>query len=41
MFHSDFVYVNIHLDKYDVRTFNSEDECRDTENVFYKNIFDL
>ena len=29
------------MDKYDVRMSKPEDECRDTEIIFYKNIFDL
>ena len=41
MCHSDFVYVNIHLDKYDVRTLKPEYDRRDTEIIFYENIFDL
>ena len=41
MNHSDFVYVNLHLDKYDVRTLKPQYECRDTENILYENIFDL
>ena len=39
--HSDFVYVNLHLDKYDVRTFKPKDERRDKESIFYGESFDL
>ena len=41
MCHSDFVYANLRLDKYDVRMLKPEDECRDIESIYYKNIFDL
>ena len=37
--HSDFVYVNLHLDKYDVRMLNPQDERRDTEIIFYDFIY--
>ena len=41
MCHLYSVYVNIHLDKYDVRTLKPEDERRDTESISIENIFDL
>ena len=39
--HSYFVCVNLNLDKYYVCTFKPQDELRDTESIFYENIFDL
>ena len=31
-----FFYVNPHLGKYDLRTFNPEDDCIDTESILYE-----
>ena len=41
MCHSVFVYVNLHLYKYDVRKLKPEYQRRDTESIIYENIFDL
>ena len=41
MCHLYSVYVNIHLDKYDVRTLKPKYERRDTESMFYEKQIDL
>ena len=41
LYHTDFVYVNIHLDKYDVRVINNNSRSQQDSPAFYQNIFDV
>ena len=41
MYSSDFSYVNIHLDKYDVRKLRQQRGTNDNSEAFYKNLFDF